>query len=138
MLYNSAAWLHMVKHCGASSYGTIQAVLPQTRPCPCLCRACYLLGKDIADLPPLSHARKAELDQMSVRQLQESIQRSSAVKARGRSMYRGVTILGKKWCAKIRISGQYKSLGSYSTEEEAARAYDRAAIAERGRYANDL
>ena len=117
-------------------YGTTQVVMPQIWPCPCLRRACYVLGKDLAGLPPLSHARKAELDQMSVRQLQESITQSTAVKARGRSMYRGVSMQGQKWSARARISGQYKGLGTYSTEEEAARAYDRAVVAEKGRYAN--
>ena len=112
--------------------------MPQIWPCPCLCRACHVLGKDIAGLPPLSHAKKAELDEMSVRQLQESIQKSNIIKARGRSMYRGVDKDAGKWRARINFSGQRKCLGHYSTEEEAARAFDRAAIAKSGRCADDF
>lgn len=33
-----------------------------------------------------------------------------------------------KWCARIRVSGQLVGLGFYACEEEAARAYNRAAL----------
>ena len=75
---------------------------------------------------------------MSVRQLQESIQKSNIIKARGRSMYRGVDKHAGKWRARINFSGQRKCLGYYSTDEEAARAFDRAAIAGSGRCADDF
>ncbi len=41
-----------------------------------------------------------------------------------------------KWVAHIKISGEEKYLGSYDVEEDAARAYDAAAWAQHGVYAN--
>ena len=44
----------------------------------------------------------------------------------GSSSYRGVSWIkkAKKWVAKIRVGGKQKSLGSYSDEDAAGRAYD--------------
>ena len=41
----------------------------------------------------------------------------------------------QKWKARIMVSGKQKSLGSYASEEEAARAYDKAAREQFGDYA---
>lgn len=41
--------------------------------------------------------------------------------------YKGVSRRGKRWCARITINRELKSLGGYATPEEAARAYDEAA-----------
>jgi hypothetical protein len=45
----------------------------------------------------------------------------------GSSKYRGVTMLGKKWRARICIDGRMKGLGTFDSEEAAARRFDEAA-----------
>ena len=98
-----------------------------------LYRAHYILGKPMEGLPPISDARKAELDQMSMEQLRGSIKETTAVKAKGRSIYRGVSSYHGKWHATIKINGKKKHLGYHDSEEAAAHAYDRAAIEKDGR-----
>jgi hypothetical protein len=41
--------------------------------------------------------------------------------------YKGVSARGKKWRAQICVNGRRLDLGTFSTPEEAARAYDSAA-----------
>ncbi len=91
------------------------------------------MGAEKEGLPPISNATKANLDKMKLEQLQASIKETTGVKSRGRSIYRGVALHHGRWQAQISISGKRKALGTHETEEEAARAYDRAAIAKDGR-----
>ena len=44
------------------------------------------------------------------------------------SGYIGVTLKGKRYCARIRIDGKMKVIGTYDTAKQAAKAYDAAAI----------
>jgi hypothetical protein len=53
----------------------------------------------------------------------------------GASRYKGVSIFGKRWRAKIESDGVRFSLGIYNTQEEAARVYDAAAIRLHGEFA---
>lgn len=53
----------------------------------------------------------------------------------GRSPYKGVHAVGPRWRAQIYLSGRLKILGSFRTEEAAARAYDLAAVAFHGEFA---
>jgi hypothetical protein len=59
----------------------------------------------------------------------------SVRRRRGRSRYKGVDRHHGKWRARIAAYGQRMHLGNYATEEEAARAYDRAAVRHHGEFA---
>ena len=44
------------------------------------------------------------------------------------SGYFGVTLSGKRYCAKIKNNGKLEYIGTYNTARQAAKAYDAAAI----------
>ena len=80
----------------------------------------------------LSHAERAELDALSLEQL---VATYGAAFSRGKSAFRGVSEVKQsgKWRARIREKGTSRTIGSFDTEEDAARAYDAAVIERDGR-----
>ncbi|MDR0786257.1 MAG: AP2/ERF family transcription factor [Gemmatimonadota bacterium] len=58
---------------------------------------------------------------------------ATARPAQGACVYKGVSPYRGKWQATIRIAGKLKWLGSFTSAEEAARAYDDAVLEYRGR-----
>lgn len=65
----------------------------------------------------------------------DRFQNSWNTKTRSRTGYKGVQPSGNKFCAKITCKRKVFSLGSFATAEEAARAYDVAAIEKFGQFA---
>ncbi|KAL6767365.1 hypothetical protein ACKKBF_B34985 [Auxenochlorella protothecoides x Auxenochlorella symbiontica] len=81
----------------------------------------------------------AEMEELTSDEVVSRLRRGSVGFARGASQYRGVTKHHQhgKWEARIgRVDGsKYLYLGTFESAEEAARAYDRAAVKFRGRKA---
>lgn len=57
-------------------------------------------------------------------------------KGSGKSKYKGVHFFKGKWVARIQVKGERKYLGSFESEEEAAKAYDNSAKFYFGNWAN--
>jgi hypothetical protein len=65
-----------------------------------------------------------------------SLNQANRIRLRGTSGYRGVTRHKcGRWQAAIKVRGQHRYLGLFSKPEEAAQAYDAAALAAWGEYA---
>jgi hypothetical protein len=87
--------------------------------------------------PKIDHANHNALDNRrdNLRPCSSSQNQSNSRRPLGRSGFRGVTRNGKGWRAQIRELGQWHHLGTFATPEQAARAYDAAAIEYFGEFA---
>lgn len=83
----------------------------------------------------LTADEEQQLEGVTLQQLLAAFKAESFKFSRGSSAYRGVNFCksSQKFNAQIRVSSKTVHLGRYVNEEEAARAYDRAAMKQFGR-----
>lgn len=83
----------------------------------------------------LTSQEKQQLQGVSLDQFLAARKAASFSFSTGRSAYRGVTFhtASRKWQSQLQLHGKNNFLGKFSCEEDAADAYDKAAVAALGR-----
>lgn len=77
------------------------------------------------------NCRRANLRKATAQQNAQN-RRKTRVSA---SIFKGITLDGNNWRARIKVNGRRISLGTFASEKEAARAYDAAALQHFGEFA---
>ena len=100
-----------------------------------LCRALYVLDRHDEIQVGLTAEEKQQLQEVTFEQLLTMLKAASFSFSTGASAYRGVCYRKQyhKYRAQICIAGKKKELGMFQLEEDAAEAYDKAAITVFGR-----
>jgi hypothetical protein len=96
-----------------------------------------VLGLSAGDRTRVDHKDHDTLDnrRSNLRVSTRSQNSANQLKTRGTSKYKGVHKLKDRWKAQIEVDGKKRYLGSFVREEEAARAYDAAAVEAFGEFA---
>lgn len=96
-------------------------------------RALYVLGRHDEVQMGLTAEEKQQLRGFDFEQLLSTLKAASF--STGASAYRGVSFdkSAQKYQVFIRVAGKNKKLGTFQLEEDAAEAYDKAAITVLGR-----
>ena len=99
-------------------------------------RVLFVLNREDEMQVGLTSEDKRQLQGVSLEQLLTAIKAESSKFSRGSSAYRGVSYSkqNRKYCAQVRDQGKKIALGKFDIEEDAARAYDKAARRFHGRY----
>jgi hypothetical protein len=99
----------------------------------------FILGLEKGDPREVDHINRNSLDnrKSNLRIATRSQNMANRPKDRGEysSKYKGVCKVRGRWIAYIRVMGKLTYLGTHEIEEEAARAYDRAALKHFGEFA---
>jgi len=87
--------------------------------------------------PEIDHKNRTRNDNRldNLRAATSSQNRCNRVYADRTVPFRGILPNGKRWAARIRVDGKYKSLGTHDTPEQAHAAYRAAATANFGDFA---
>jgi hypothetical protein len=92
------------------------------------------------DLPPVIDHKDGNASNNSISNLRAADPQKNQFNRRAKvgtaSRFKGVTLMPSgRWRASICVRGDYQSLGTFQSEEQAARAYDSAAIKLHGEFA---
>ncbi len=102
---------------------------------------CLYLHRFLLDAPPCLEVDHINHDKLDNRRCNLRLvtvsqnQQNKAPSPNKVSIYKGVTLMKGRWRATISVNGKYTHLGYYSSESEAAEAYNRAAAEYFGEYA---
>lgn len=95
------------------------------------------LHQYLTEYPMTDHVNGNKLDnrRCNLRECTKSQNSINSGSRGGASRFRGVSLARGRWRARLKHDGKYLSLGQFSTEEEAAEAYNQGALEYHGEFA---